>query len=142
MLSQHFSLDELIATSTIYRNIPSHEQLLCLENLCKNVLEPAREKLDNNILVSSAYRSPEVNAAVRGAKNSQHVQGKAADLQCHDNRELFEIIKSLGNYDQLIWEFGTNESPSWVHVSYNEGKNRKQVLRAYKIAGMTIYKKI
>lgn len=142
LLSPNFSLDEMIATSTIYRNLPDHLQLSNLNDLCNYVLEPARLALKNTILVTSGFRCKEVNDYVHGAKNSQHTEGKAADLKCYDNKELFEILKKQMNFDQLIWEFGDSNAPSWIHVSYNGKLNRRQILRAYKIAGMTIYKKM
>jgi zinc D-Ala-D-Ala carboxypeptidase len=90
--------------------------------------------------VTSAYRSPEVNKKVGGSKTSQHVQAQAADLKFHGGNDvLFKWISRNVEYDQLIWEFGTDVEPAWVHVSYSEGKNRKQKLKAVKLNGKTKY---
>ena len=57
------------------------------------------------------------------------------------NREVFEYIKDKLDFDQLIWEFGNEQDPDWVHVSYKkEGRNRYESLVAYKQEGKTRYK--
>ena len=89
---------------------PSVEQNLLA--LVKHVLDPARERLGMPITVNSGYRCPKHNAEVGGVKNSQHLKGEAADITCADNKKLLEIIKQLGNYDQLI------VYPTFLHVSY------------------------
>ena len=73
------------------------------------------------------------------------MRGQALDLDAHifggvTNREIFDYIKDNLEFDQLIFEFGTEEEPDWVHVSYNKGNNRKQVLRAIRENGKTKYK--
>jgi hypothetical protein len=93
--------------------------------------------------VSSGYRSPELNSLIGGSKTSQHCFGNAADVQVEErNHEIFNFIKENLDFDQLIWEFGTDAEPSWVHVSYVQGKNRKQVLKAIKVNGKTQYVRI
>jgi hypothetical protein len=99
-------------------------------------------------LISSGFRSKELNTAIGGAKNSQHTTGEAVDID-HDlsanvvtNRMIFDFIKSNLTFDQMIWEFGTSQNPDWVHVSYVGGnKNRNQILRAIKHGGKTTYEK-
>lgn len=142
MLSPHFSLDEMIHTNTLHRNVPDVQAIANLEALCKHILEPARIQYDNTILVTSGYRCKEVNDLIGGAKKSQHLEGKAADLTCIDMAELFFIIRDRGHFDQLIWEYGDNNQPAWVHVSFNGIGNRNQVLRAYRFVGKTIYRKM
>lgn len=132
----HFTLKELISTSTGLPNEPNLEQIKNLTALVDNILDPARIKLGKPIKVSSGFRSKSVNKKVGGSSTSQHLKGQAADLKCYDNKTLFNIIKELGNYDQLINEFDY----SWVHVSFRaDGKNRKQILKAYKKNGRTVY---
>jgi zinc D-Ala-D-Ala carboxypeptidase len=86
-----------------------------------------------------------MNKAIAGAaSNSQHCKGEALDLdndavEYPTNKDIFNYIKNHLDFDQLIWEFGDNQNPAWVHVSYNKDKNRKQVLRALKVNGKTIY---
>jgi len=138
---KYFTINELYATNTGLPNIPTSEVATNLAILAREILDPARECFGAAIQVNSGYRSPEVNASIGGAKNSQHMEGKAADLKCSDNEQLFKILSVL-EYDQLIWEFGNDDQPQWVHVSYNAGKNRKQSLRSYKTkSGKTIYQK-
>jgi hypothetical protein len=72
------------------------------------------------------------------------MEGKALDIDGDifggvSNKEIFDYIKNSCNFDQLIWEFGTENNPDWVHVSYNKEGNRKQILRAIKNGGKTIY---
>ena len=88
-----------------------------------------------------------MNCAVKGSATSQHCTGEAIDIDMDGtphavtNKMVFNYIKDYLQFDQLIYEFGTDENPDWVHVSYeSSGKQRKQVLKAYKEAGKTKYK--
>ena len=93
------------------------------------------------IFISSGFRSKELNKETPGAsKTSQHCNGEAADLECKDNARLFNWIAENCNYDQLIWEFGSDDQPSWVHVSAVNGVNRKQKLRSVKDKKKTVYR--
>jgi D-alanyl-D-alanine dipeptidase len=138
-VTKNFSLAELTATKTGLPNaLPKHLEGN-LRSLAENVLQPARDAL-GALKVTSAYRSPAVNAKVGGAKTSQHTQGQAADLKFDGGNEvLFHWIKDNLEFDQLIWEFGSDSAPSWVHVSYSSSKNRKQILKAVKHNGKTKY---
>ena len=138
-MTKNFTLAELTKTSTGLPNaLPKHLEGN-LRALAENVLQPARDAL-GAIEVTSCYRSPEVNRKVGGASKSQHVQAQAADLKYSGGNDvLFHWIADNLEYDQLIWEFGTADAPSWVHVSYSEGKNRKQKLKAAKVNGKTKY---
>lgn len=144
-LSKHFSLEEMISSNTAIRkginNNPSEEVISNLKLLCINVLEKISKITSEHIIISSGYRSKELNESIGGSKNSQHVEGKAADIKIKELsvEDLFQvIIESDIEYDQLIQEFD-----KWVHISYNEGKNRKQKLRATKDKnGKTIYTRI
>ena len=141
MLSLHFSLTEMTKTNTGLVNVPNEEQKRNLAILCREVLEPVRGLL-GVINVDSGYRCPPVNKAVKGQKNSQHLTGQAADIRCYDNCRLFYTILKFFPFDQLIWEFGDLDQPAWVHVSYNEGSNRKQVLRATYVNGKKKYEDV
>lgn len=137
---KYFTIDELTRTSTGIVNMPTSVAVNNLSLLVKNVLDPAREAYGAPIRVNSGYRSPEVNSHkdVRGSKTSQHLTGEAADITCSDNMKLFKILIDM-EFDQLIYEHGDDKQPSWIHVSYREGNNRQQVLRARKSGKKTVY---
>lgn len=112
--------------------------------LADRVFEPLREYMREPIYISSFFRSKEVNCSVGGATASQHMAGEAMDIHAVDsspynNADLFYYIKDHIEFDQLIWEFGTDRNPDWVHVSYSASGNRKQVLKAVKRNGKTVY---
>jgi hypothetical protein len=146
-ISAHFALAEFTRSESAKRhgvsNEPTPEHLQNLITLCEKVLEPIRMKF-GPINISSGYRSKALNHYIGGSLNSQHCEAKAADIDMDgmggaSNTEIFNYIKDSLDFDQLIWEFGDNNKPDWVHVSYNAPKNRKQVLRALKVNGKTAY---
>lgn len=146
-LSEHFALAEFTRSESAKRhgvsNEPTPEHLENLKVLCDKVLEPIRVKF-GPINISSGYRSKALNHYIGGSLKSQHCEAKAADIDQDGmggatNTEIFNFIKDTLDFDQLIWEFGDNNKPDWVHVSYNKGANRKQVLRALKVNGKTAY---
>lgn len=146
-LSAHFALAEFTRSESAKRygvsNEPTPEHLENLKVLCEKVLEPIRMKF-GPINISSGYRSKALNHYIGGSLKSQHCEAKAADIDMDgmggaSNTEIFNFIKDTLDFDQLIWEFGDNNKPDWVHVSYNKGANRKQVLRALKVNGKTAY---
>lgn len=150
-LSEHFTLAELVHSTTAesrnIKNVPDIDSLNNLKFLVKNVLEPLRIKYGKPIIVSSGYRCIQLNRVIGGAANSQHTSGKAADIHSSsdslsDNRELFRTILSSGiEFDQLIWEFGNETEPDWIHISYDwKHGNRKQILKATKVNGKTHYR--
>ena len=111
-------------------NKPKAEHIENMQVLAEKVFEPLREWVGNPIRVNSMFRSEKLNTALRGSHTSSHLQGKAMDITSIDgktNLEMFHYIKDNLDFDQLIWEYGTE--PKWLHVSYeNEKDNRKQVL--------------
>ena len=137
-LSKNFTLAELTKTSTGLPNaLPKHLEGN-IQSLVDNVLQPVRDAL-GVIIVTSCYRSPEVNKAIGGSSTSQHCLGQAADLKFKGGNDvLFNWLKENTDFDQLIWEFGTTEEPSWVHISYSS-RHRKQILKAIKHNGKTKY---
>lgn len=139
-LSENFTLEELSKTSTGLENTPNKKQTDSLRQLAINVLQPARDAL-GPIKVTSAYRSPAVNAKVGGAASSQHTKGEAADLMmAGGQKKLLEWLIANVEFDQIISEFpDANGNPQWVHVSYKEGANRNQKLKAIKSNGKTKY---
>ena len=144
-LSKNFTLQEMVHSYTAVKkgilNEPNEAQIENLRILCENVLQPLRDAL-GPIHISSGFRSVKLNTAIGGSSSSQHcaLKGAASDIDMGKrNAEVFNYIKDHLVWDQLIWEFGTDENPSWVHVSYNEGHNRKQILKAIKQGGKTKY---
>jgi hypothetical protein len=144
-LSENFSLNEMTRSSTATKkrieNVPNDAQIENLRILCDNVLQPLRDAL-GPINISSGFRSVKLNTAIGGSSSSQHcaLKGAASDIDMGQrNAEVFNYIKDNLIWDQLIWEFGNDENPSWVHVSFNEGHNRKQILKAIKQGGRTRY---
>jgi hypothetical protein len=139
-LSKHVTLaefqDSATATTHGINNQMNESQIASAKLLCENVFEPLRIHLNTPIAISSGFRSLQVNKMIGGASTSQHTKGEAMDLQI--GAKGFNFIKDKLDFDQLIWEFGNDENPSWVHVSYSS-KNRKQVLKATKKNGKTIY---
>lgn len=135
-LSKNFHLSEFVKSPTAKRNgidnTPGEKEIANLEALCVNVLQPLRNEYEESITIAAGFRSHILNGFVGGATNSQHEKGEAADIDTvEDNDILFHYIKDALEFDQLIWEFGNNEKPDWVHVSYRAtGNNRKQILRA------------
>jgi zinc D-Ala-D-Ala carboxypeptidase len=126
------------ATNYGISNVMTDFDLERAKTLCERVFEPIRAHLNRPIKINSGYRSPALNKRIGGAKNSQHVLGEAVDLDLHD-RALFEWIIDNVDFDQLIFEGGTENSADWFHISYREGRNRKQVLRMVKKAGKSTY---
>ena len=149
-LSKHLSLAEVSRSETAKRkgisNTPSGEHLENFKKLAENIFEPIREHFGVPIHISSGYRSKELNSAIGGSSTSQHCSGEAIDIDMDgstggvSNKDVFDYIKANLNFDQLIWEFGTDSNPDWVHVSYEStGKQRKQILKAVKSGGKTSY---
>jgi Peptidase M15 len=132
-LTEHFSLEEMVASSTAsirgIDNYPLQPEIENLKLLCEEVLEPARIALGMPLTITSGYRSPELNRAVNGAKTSHHVRGMAADVVCSNNKKLLQWIEMHCKFTQLISEKGTIQNPAWVHVSYDKNNLKNQVLR-------------
>ncbi len=128
-LTRDFSLEELTSTSTGLPNKPGDAEFDALRILAVNVLQPLRDMFGAAITINSGYRSTSVNISVGGSKTSQHLKGEAADLTSADNARLFKTIGQSLVFDQLIWEGGSDKQPDWVHVSFKQGANRRQVLK-------------
>jgi len=134
----HFSLSEMLRSDiATQRGIANTPSVGVLENICRlmtEVLEPARVKLDAPVIITSGYRSVELNYAVGGVANSQHVKGQAADLVCTkltDKKRLFDILAAM-DIDQILWETNS-QGTQWIHVSYvSPDKNRHIVNRNYR----------
>jgi len=147
-ISNNISYNEFVKSNTAQRlgieNKPGAYEVKCARDLAIHVFEPLRRYVGGPIRINSFFRCEELNKAIGGSKKSQHVYGQAIDIDdthgFKTNAEMFHFIKDNLDFDQLIWEFGTDENPDWVHVSYvGPGKNRKNILKATKKSKKTEY---
>ena len=148
-LSKYVSLAEVIRSDTAKRkgidNSPTAEHLENLKVISEDVFDKVREYFGVPLFISSGYRSAALNKAIGGSATSDHNLGRALDLDQDGhgngvtNADVFNYIKSNLDFDQLIWEFGTDKNPDWVHVGYRKGANRKQILKAVREGGKTKY---
>jgi|TARA_R110002072_G_scaffold78870_3_gene182443 zinc D-Ala-D-Ala carboxypeptidase len=148
MISEHISYKEGVYSRTATRlnidNNPDDRQILNMCLIADEVFEPLRMWVGGPIKINSFFRSPELNTAIGGSTKSQHCQGQAIDLDDTfgraTNAEMYEFIKKHLDFDQMIWEFGDDDNPDWVHVSYISTKeNRNRCLKAYKDKGKSRY---
>jgi len=149
-LSKNLSLDEVIKSNTAIRrgidNTPSEEHLENLKYLAEKVFQPIREHFGVPIYISSGYRSPELNEAIGGSSKSFHCHGMALDLDQDgrnkgvSNADVFYFIKNNLPFTELIWEFGDENNPNWVHVALAKGReNEKNTKIAQSIDNKTTY---
>jgi hypothetical protein len=129
-----------------------------MEIIAKRIFEPLREWVGGAIKINSFFRNEETNRAIGGASKSMHIEGRAIDIDDvyghKTNAEMYHYIKDNLDFDTLIWEFGTDDNPSWVHVSYidedfnpswvhvsyiDEDFNRQRCLKAIRENGKTKY---
>ena len=148
MISKHISDKESVYSRTALRlgidNTPTIKHKDNMIKLAEEVFEPLRAYVGGPIKINSFYRSPELNKAIGGSSKSQHCHGQAMDIDDTfgrmTNAEMFHFIRDNLDYDQMIWEFGDDDNPDWVHVSYVSPKdNRQRCLLAYKYNGKTKY---
>lgn len=152
LLSKHFTLEQLVvskAASRLSQDI-QHKQynppMPVIENLrllCVNVLDPLYEYAAKNnmiMVINSGYRCLEVNNFIGGSKTSDHLYGRAADIEFYDKvtgkevdgRTYLNIVKyCVDNFKfyQLIWEYGDQNRPGWIHIAYRKDNKKKQILR-------------
>ena len=150
-ISDHITYAEAIHSNTAKRkgidNTPSEAQVTAMKLLAEKIFEPLREWVGGPIKVNSFFRSEALNESIGGASSSQHCKGQAIDIDDvygkKTNADMYHWIQQNLDYDQMIWEFGTDMQPNWIHVSYvSEEKNRNKCLKAYKEHGRTKYKVI
>jgi len=148
MISEHVSYKEgaysITATRLGIDNTPNNEQLDNMELVAEEVFEPLREWVGKPIKINSFFRGLGLNTAIGGAKSSQHMKGQAMDIDDTyghaTNAEMYHWIKKNLDFDQLIWEFGDDDNPNWLHVSYVSKKgNRNRCLRACRSNNKTVY---
>ncbi len=155
-VSEHISMNEAIKSQTATRNsidnTPSDLQLANMQRVANDCFEPLRRAKNVPIGISSFFRCPNLNKAIGGSTTSQHcatedkagINAAAIDIDADiyggiTNKEIFTWLKANVEFDQLIWEFGTDDDPAWVHISKREHTNRNQVLRAVRKNGRVSY---
>ena len=139
-LSKNLTLKEVVKSNTATRkgidNTPDQWAINNLQAVADHIFQPVRDHFGVPIGVTSGFRSKELNKAIGGSKYSQHMIGEAIDIDADmygrvTNSEIFDFIKKNLEWDQMIWEFGDDDEPNWVHISYkDDGPNRKQIKRA------------
>ena len=148
MISKHISYKEGVYSRTATRrginNTPNDEQLANMELVADEVFEPLRAYVGGPIKINSFFRCPELNKAIGGSSKSQHCKGQAMDIDDTfgrmTNSEMYHFIKEHLDFDQMIWEFGDDDNPDWVHISYvSKEDNRNRCLKAYREDGKTKY---
>ena len=141
MISKHISYKEGTNSTTAIRrgidNVPNNDQLDNMVLLAEKVFEPLREWVGGPIRINSFFRCPKLNKAIGGSGKSQHCHGQAIDIDDTygkvANSEMYHYIKKNLDFDQMIWEFGDDDNPAWIHVSYvSEDDNRGRCLKASK----------
>ena len=140
-ISEHISFGEGVYSITAKRlgldNTPNSYHLANMELLAEKVFDPLRKHVNGPIKINSFYRGPQLNKAIGGSSKSQHCKGQAIDIDdtygYMSNADMYKYIKNNLSFDQMIWEFGDEQNPDWIHVSYvDEDSNRNRCLIAYK----------
>lgn len=132
---KYFSIAEFLRSDAAEKyqvsNIPGDEELskvlTNINTLVNSVLDPLRAMIGRPIIITSGYRSRQINELVGGSKTSQHLTGKAADFHVRgftpqQMNVVYQTIQMLFDFDQLIFY----PSKNIIHVSWNGDKNRQQ----------------
>ena len=147
-ISKHISYKEAVKSNTAMRlnidNTPGAYEITNMNGIAHNIFEPLREWVGGPIKINSFFRCVELNKAIGGSSKSQHCQGRAIDIDDTygkmTNAEMYHWIKENLDFDQMIWEFGNDDNPDWVHISYvSPEDNRNRCLKAYRENGKTKY---
>ena len=144
-LSDHFTLGELTKTSYITAdgNIPSHVAIENLKNICENWLEDLRYSYNTlygdrsqeiPLIITSGFRSEEVNRLCGGAKGSNHLTGCAVDIKCYGPEHMIRMAGILldiadgtkQDFDELILE--KRGTTYWIHFAVRPKDNRRKIL--------------
>lgn len=130
-LTENFTLEEMVASQTATAkkidNTPSEQVKANLKKLCETVLQPIRDRYGKPIHVSSGYRCPKLNKAVGGVANSKHQTGEAADIQCCNNKELWDVIvQMIKNKEIKVGQLIDEKKLHWIHLSVG---TKNQILK-------------
>lgn len=149
-ISKFLTYAEAIKSQTAIRlgikNDPDETELARMKNVATKIFDKVRIFVDGALNASSFFRSKALNDATPGSSlTSQHMTGEAIDIDCDTfghgtNKGIFDFIRLNLEFDQLIWEYGDENHPDWVHVSLSySGKNRRQILRCHRVDGKPKY---
>ena len=152
IISKHVSYAEAVKSQTANRfgveNIPTKKEIKNMKHIAENIFEIVRRDVANDkpLFISSFFRSESLNTICGGSLTSQHCKGEAMDIDADyfgngSNREIFEFIRDNLAFDQLIWEFGDDENPAWIHVSLSKNI-RREVLKSIRKDSMVQYFKM
>jgi zinc D-Ala-D-Ala carboxypeptidase len=135
-ISEHISYNEATQSPTAIRfgieNTPTEHQLFAMRIVASVCFEPLRNWYGKPIKINSFFRCTLLNQKVGGSSTSSHTKGEAMDISAgskEENKKLFDWCKANLIWDQLIWEYGDNSGPDWVHISFRQGQNRNQTIR-------------
>ena len=147
-ISHNISYAEAIHSNTAKRkgidNTPNPTQVENMKLTAEKIFQPLREWVGGPIKINSFFRGEPVNTAIGGSTRSQHMKGQAIDIDDtfghKTNAEMYHYIKDNLDFDQMIWEFGTDKNPNWLHISWvSHRPNRKKLTIAKKVNGRTKY---
>ena len=147
-ISKNISYKEATYSNTAIKkgidNTPNDTQLCVMETTAEKIFQLVRDHFGVPIYISSFFRSKKLNGAVKGSKTSDHMNGEAIDMDADvfgkiTNAQIFHFIKDYLEFNQLIWEYGDDENPNWVHASYVEGNNKNEILVVKRVNGKSIY---
>jgi len=136
-ISEHITYAEATKSQTGIRkgidNTPNETQLAAMRLVAENIFEPIRKHFGVPIGISSFFRSKALNKAVGGAATSYHMKGEAIDIDGDifggvSNKMIFDYVRTNLDYHELIWEYGSNFNPAWVHVTYKATGNKKEII--------------
>ena len=147
-ISKNLSYKEATFSNTAVKNgidnTPNEVQLEAMRVVAEKIFQPVRKYIGGPLYVSSFFRSKELNSEIKGSKTSDHMNGQAIDMDADvfggiTNAEIFHYIKDNLEFNQLIWEYGTDDEPAWVHASYVEGNNKNEILIVKRVDGKSVY---
>lgn len=148
-ISKNFNLSEFTYSKTADKkkidNTPGPSERANIYTLVNEILQPIRSEFGKSIKVNSGFRSKDLNKAVGGSSTSQHLTGSAADITTYDsNDDLFRLILQMIDdgdivVGQLIWEYGNDNYPQWIHISLPNAGKVNNILRAKKLSKGTLY---
>lgn len=136
-ISKHITFQEATHSDTAVRNAinntPDAATIEKMKLVAEKCFEPLRAWYGKPIRINSFYRSQLLNVKVGGSATSQHCKGEAIDISAGsrtENKKLYDwLVANLPEWDQILYEYGDDSGPDWVHVSYKAKGNRKQILR-------------